>query len=111
MRNGYSEDIFLTVEIKLSKDVLHHTRSIYTALDLLGDVGGLYSILISIGEIFLMLPAFASSSGLHHFLMKNIFMTPKKEDLSKSSDDDVASNNLEAKTRKKTLRLCQRDKS
>ena len=95
----------------MSLDEISHQRSIYSFLDFLGDVGGLYSILIDIGSIFLMLPAFAFGSGLHQFLMKNIFMTLKKENLSKSSEDDVASNNLEAKTRKKTLRICQRDKS
>ena len=95
----------------MSLDEISHQRSIYSFLDFLGDVGGLYSILIDIGSIFLMLPAFAFGSGLHQFLMRNIFLTRKKEDSSKISEDNVAQNNLEAKIIKKNSSLCQRDKS
>ena len=41
--------------IALSLNVIHHQRSIYSILDLLGDVGGLLSILLGIGQILVSL--------------------------------------------------------
>ena len=39
---GYAnEDMLFAVEFALNKDVQHYSRSIYTFLDVLGDIGGL----------------------------------------------------------------------
>ena len=38
-------DMLFAFEIRISPDVVHHNRAIYTALDLLGDVGGLLDAL------------------------------------------------------------------
>ena len=59
----------------MSLNKVHHSRSIYNALDLLGDVGGLYTILLDIGAIFFSLISFLFGSPLESFLKTNIFIS------------------------------------
>ena len=40
---------------QMELDTVQHIRSVYTVLDFLGDVGGLFSILLSIGSGFVTL--------------------------------------------------------
>ena len=41
-------------------------RTVYTSLDWLGDVGGLMSVLLNIGNFLIM---FLSGNGLHYMLL------------------------------------------
>ena len=43
---GYDpENIFFSLELDLDSDIMQHNRSVYTFLDYLGDVGGLFDAL------------------------------------------------------------------
>ena len=42
------ESLLFSVEFRLNREVIHHKRSVYTFLDLLGDLGGLFDALIGI---------------------------------------------------------------
>ena len=57
----------------MSLNTVSYSRSIYSVFDLLGDVGGLYSILLDIGAIIAMIPAFVFGSSLDRFLRSEIF--------------------------------------
>ena len=41
------------IQVQISSDKTQHLRAIYSGLDFLGDIGGLYSIFIDIGGLFL----------------------------------------------------------
>ena len=57
----------------MSLNKVHYKRSIYNSLDLLGDVGGLYSILLDFGAIFFGAISFVIGSPIESFLRNNIF--------------------------------------
>ena len=57
----------------MSLNTVTNSRSIYSVFDLLGDVGGLYSILLDIGAIIAMIPALFFGSSLDRFLRSEIF--------------------------------------
>ena len=52
---------------------VNHTRSIYSALDFLGDVGGLYDMLKLVAEVLLSLWSLIAGSGLDAYLLQSIF--------------------------------------
>ena len=58
VNDGKDPDSFGGFIIQRSLDIINHNRSIYSALDFLGDVGGLFSILIDIGQIMVSLPVY-----------------------------------------------------
>ena len=61
--------------ISMSLDTHEHTRSVYSILDLLGDIGGLYSILYSIGLLIIqMMPYVFGSSKFELLLQEGIFL-------------------------------------
>ena len=61
--------------ISMSLDTHEHTRSVYSILDLLGDIGGLYSILYSIGLLIIqMMPYVFGSSKFDLLLQEGIFL-------------------------------------
>ena len=57
----------------MSLNEVYYNRSIYSILDFLGDVGGLYSILLDFGSILVMIPSFLFGSLLEKFLASKIF--------------------------------------
>ena len=57
----------------MSLNKVHYKRSIYNSLDLLGDVGGLYSILLDFGAIILGAISFVIGSPIESFLRSNVF--------------------------------------
>ena len=77
--------------IEMSLDKVEYSRSIYSLLDFLGDVGGLSSILLEIGLSL----GFLFSPALDEFLASNIFKARSKEIKSHS---------------KKGIPFCRRDK-
>ena len=57
----------------MSLNTVSHNRSVYSILDFLGDVGGLYSILMNIGSLAILVPSFLFGSLMDKFLAKRIF--------------------------------------
>ena len=55
----------------------HHTRTIYSLLDFLGDIGGLSDALSKIGSIIFGIAQLFTGSGLSHYLLNNILGPPK----------------------------------
>ena len=51
----------------------HHTRTVYSLLDFLGDIGGLSDALSKIGSIIFGIVQLFTGSGLSQYLLKNIF--------------------------------------
>ena len=61
------------IHIQMSLDIVNHSRSIYTVLDLIGDIGGLYSLLRRIGSPIMGLFTFMYGSKLHRRIIRKIF--------------------------------------
>ena len=57
----------------LDKEVKYHDRSVYTFLDLLGDVGGLFDALKGIFSILITFYFYIFGDPLHSFLLKSLF--------------------------------------
>jgi len=47
------KDVLFSVWIDISPDIVNHTRSVYSVLDWLGDVGGLFDALNLIARVLL----------------------------------------------------------
>ena len=76
--------LLVSVEFKLDRDVSHHNRSIYTSLDLLGDVGGLFDALKAIMSVVVTIYFNLFGNPLNEFLLKAVFRInprPKKDEL------------------------------
>ena len=57
----------------MSLDIINHNRAIYSALDFLGDVGGLLSILGDLGRIIVSLQMLLFGSKIQKYLVDNLF--------------------------------------
>ena len=55
-----------------------YQRSIYTLLDLFGDIGGLFDMLMVIGNLYYGLICLLIGSRLNRYLIKKIFYMPSK---------------------------------
>ena len=66
------------IQVRMSMDIVNHSRSIYTVLNLLGDIGGLYSLLRRIGSSLLSFFTFMYGSKLHSRIIKKLFKTESK---------------------------------
>jgi len=76
IRDQYApDDVLFSLKIKLDNDVVHHKRSIYTSLDLLGDIGGLFDALKIISSIIITLYFSIFGNPLHGYLLKALFMS------------------------------------
>ena len=68
-------DILCGFRIQTSDEIISNSRSIYNALDFLGDVGGLFDMLCIVGNICLQFLTFIFGSGLDSYLVTNLFKT------------------------------------
>ena len=68
------ENLLFSIYIVLNRDVIHHNRSIYTSLDVLGDVGGLFDALKGIFSVVITLYFYVFGDPLHSYLMKALFL-------------------------------------
>ena len=57
----------------MSPDSQNYERSVYTSLDLLGDVGGLYDALYAIAYLVIIAFKFACKRGSHNFIVPRLF--------------------------------------
>ena len=71
--NYDTDNLLYSVVFNLKKEVIHHDRSIYTFLDLLGDIGGLFDALKGIFSILITLNFYIFGDPLHSFLLKSLF--------------------------------------
>ena len=69
----YDQTSFGGLLIYMSMDTKSHSRSIYSFLDFLGDIGGLYAILLDSGNIIVKGLTFFLGSFLQSFLVSRIF--------------------------------------
>ena len=60
-------------DINLSPDIIHYKRSIYSTLDFLGDLGGLYDALWFLCRFFIGIYSLIVGSELDNFLLKTLF--------------------------------------
>ena len=64
----------MTVKISLSSERVVYRRSVYTALDWLGDVGGLSDALQLIGSGIMHIYTLTFGNPLYAFLLKSVFL-------------------------------------
>jgi len=57
----------------VSPDRLNHYRKTYTALDWMGDVGGLYKGLLIVGLCIVQIDIWIRGNQLHEFLLEKVF--------------------------------------
>ena len=62
-----------SIVFNLDKEVHYHDRSIYTFLDLLGDIGGLFDALKGIFSILITFYFHMLGNPLHSYLLKSLF--------------------------------------
>ena len=63
------DGVLFQLEIKFNTDIVHNTRQVYSGLDFLGDVGGLYDMLVRIGFWLVTLYSYLFGSSLDKFLI------------------------------------------
>ena len=63
----------------LERDIAIHNRSIYTALDLLGDVGGLFDALKGISTVVVAIYFQIFGSPIEEYLLKSMYLRNKKQ--------------------------------
>ena len=64
----------------MSMDEKRYSRSVYSILDFLGDVGGLLSILIPIGGGIAAVLDYLFDRTLYYFIIKMVFFNRKSND-------------------------------
>ena len=74
-RANRNKQTLFALDFVLSKDQTFHKRSIYTILDILGDVGGLLDGLRILGGVVMSIYTFAVRNPLNTFLVKSLFKT------------------------------------
>ena len=83
--DGFNQtESFGGFQIEMSLDTVSYNRSIYSILDFLGDVGGLYSILLDIGSLFILIHTYFFGSLMHEFLTIRIFNSKTSNHTEKS---------------------------
>ena len=70
----------------MSLDTVQHSREIYSVLDFLGDVGGLYSILLDLGSLLISIITFFFGDALQAFLLKSLYKWESFDDARDKSD-------------------------
>ena len=76
-QGAFFNDSILELGYALSPDVMHYDRSVYTGLDLLGDVGGLYDALCAIAKILLFIVSLFTKGGPHDYIIQRLFKRGK----------------------------------
>ena len=70
---SFQDGVIAGFLISFNPEIVHHTRSIYSALDFLGDIGGLYDMLKIVAEVLLSVWSLIVGCGLDAFLLESIF--------------------------------------
>ena len=83
----FRDDKIASFSFSMSFDTKQYTRSVYSILDFLGDVGGLLSILLPIGGAFISLLDQIFDRTLDSYLISKVFYTTSQ---SKRSLQEVS---------------------
>ena len=89
----------MDMRIELSPDSKKFTRSIYTVLDWLGDVGGLFDALKALGSTFIFIHAYIRGREFEIYLLNRLYKMEKESSMVK----DVAIKSDDHLTRIKSL--------
>ena len=81
--DGWRDDKIASFSFEMSLDTKQYSRSVYSILDFLGDVGGLLSILLPIGGAFISLLDELFDRTLDSYIVKKVFF---KTEQSKKSE-------------------------
>lgn len=75
----YADDLMFGLEFILERDLIYHKRSIYTSLDLLGDVGGLFDALKTIMSLLVSLYFSIFGDPSQSYLLRALFLKSPEE--------------------------------
>ena len=75
--------------VSFDSQIVKHTRSIYSALDFLGDVGGLYDMLKLVAEVLLSVWSLIAGCGVDAYLLQSIFK--ESTNLSEDTTSEIKS--------------------
>ena len=100
-------DSLFELKFGLSSDVSYYNRQIYTGLDLLGDIGGLYDALKSFGVIFIIAYDFIFGSVFEQHLLSKVFLMDQSKSGAKKENkyERTALNDLK---KMKPFKIAQR---
>ena len=85
--NDWYAGNIMNFAFQMSLDTKQYSRSVYSILDFLGDVGGLLSILLPIGGAFIALIDELFSRTLDSYIITKVFFYRKK--LKKPAKNDI----------------------
>ena len=71
------ETFFFEFALTLNRDIVYHTRSIYSFFDLLGDVGGLFDALKGIASVVVSLSFTLFGNPMEKYLLSAVFKREK----------------------------------
>ena len=79
----YSNNNHITVRMEMNSDLIRIERSVYTVFDLLSDIGGITSILLS---VFIVIDHLWSFASLENYIVQRLYkITKKQEDQEEGS--------------------------
>ena len=67
-----------------SPEVVNYERSIYTSLDLLGDMGGLFDALCAAGKILLFFISYITKDGPYIYILSRLFKRGRSSSMNMS---------------------------
>ncbi len=70
----------------MSPHVTNYKRSIYTCLDFLGDLGGLYDALLFVGQLAVTLYTIVVGNEMENYILKTLFT--RKSQLNQDPKND-----------------------
>ena len=94
-------DQFFGIFVYLNSDRQIHTRSIYTALDWLGDVGGLIDGLRIIGTFSMTLYSFIVGSSVEKYILQSVFKKGHRNERYDESEQSI----LKSIAARKSMRI------
>ena len=71
-------DVVMSLEFEMNTDYISHVRHVYSFLDFLGDVGGLFDMLKIVGEVLVSGVTLLAGSGLNRFIIASMFKFQEK---------------------------------
>ena len=69
----FYEHILSQIDFEMDMNTVTHIRQVYTIWNLLGDIGGLYGILVIFGYYLTALVSFLTGTGLHLKLISRLY--------------------------------------
>ena len=70
----FEDNLLFSLSFSLNSDVMHHNRSIYTFLDLLGDSGGLFDALKGTSSFIVTLYFSIFGNPMNEYILNALFL-------------------------------------